>query len=201
MNTIKVKQLILKNQESAATENESQSVAYDNDLYFVQDIETIGELINTLYSIDVESFEIPWSIGTIASSVVSSNFIYLLVDESIDCNTVDCNSNKESNISKIIGYSILSKIFEIVNVDTIAVSPKYQGQKLGKFLLTKSIENLKMHDNSVESIQLEVRESNLRAINLYKSLGFTEDGIRKNYYPLLNTSKRENAILMSKSVI
>ena len=76
MNTIKVKQLILKNHESAATENESQSVAYDNDLYFVQDIETIGELINTLYSIDVESFEIPWSIGTIASSVVSSNFIY-----------------------------------------------------------------------------------------------------------------------------
>ena len=58
-----------------------------------------------------------------------------------------------------------------------------------------------MHDNSVESIQLEVRESNLRAINLYKSVGFTEDGIRKNYYPLLNTSKRENAILMSKSVI
>lgn len=201
MNTIKVKQLILKNHESAATENESQSVAYDNDLYFVQDIETIGELINTLYSIDVESFEIPWSIGTIASSVVSSNFIYLLVDESIDCNTVDCYSNKESNISKIIGYSILSKIFEIVNVDTIVVSPKYQGQKLGKFLLTKSIENLKIHDNSVESIQLEVRESNLRAINLYKSLGFTEDGIRKNYYPLLNTSKRENAILMSKSVI
>lgn len=154
-----------------------------------------------MYSIDVESFEIPWSIGTIASSVVSSNFIYLLVDESIDCNTVDCYSNKESNISKIIGYSILSKIFEIVNVDTIVVSPKYQGQKLGKFLLTKSIENLKIHDNSVESIQLEVRESNLRAINLYKSLGFTEDGIRKNYYPLLNTSKRENAILMSKSVI
>ena len=44
MNTIKVKQLILKKQESAATENESQSVAYDNDLYFVQDIETIGEI-------------------------------------------------------------------------------------------------------------------------------------------------------------
>jgi ribosomal-protein-alanine N-acetyltransferase len=201
MNKIKVKQLVLKNFESATSENGSQSSAYDNDLYFVQNTDSIGYLVSTLYRIDVESFDIPWSIATITSSVLSSNFIFLLVDDSIGSNTVECNSNKELNISKIVGYSIFSKIFEIVNLDTIAISPKYQGQKLGKLLLASSIEKLKIQDNSVESIQLEVRESNVKAINLYKSLGFTEDGIRKNYYPLLNTSKRENAILMSKSVI
>lgn len=201
MNKIKVKQLVLKNFESATSENGSQSSAYDNDLYFVQNTDSIGYLVSTLYRIDVESFDIPWSIATITSSVLSSNFIFLLVDDSIGSNTVECNSNKELNISKIVGYSIFSKIFEIVNLDTIAISHKYQGQKLGKLLLASSIEKLKTQDNSVESIQLEVRESNVKAINLYKSLGFTEDGIRKNYYPLLNTSKRENAILMSKSVI
>jgi ribosomal-protein-alanine N-acetyltransferase len=201
MNKIKVKQLVLKNFESATSENGSQSSAYDNDLYFVQNTDSIGYLVSTLYRIDVESFDIPWSTATITSSVLSSNFIFLLVDDSIGSNTVECNSNKELNISKIVGYSIFSKIFEIVNLDTIAISPKYQGQKLGKLLLASSIEKLKIQDNSVESIQLEVRESNVKAINLYKSLGFTEDGIRKNYYPLLNTSKRENAILMSKSVI
>lgn len=201
MNKIKVKQLVLKNFDSATSENGSQSSAYDNDLFFVQNMDSIGNLVSTLYRIDVESFDIPWSIATITSSVLSSNFIFLLVDDSIGSNTVDCNSNKDLNISKIVGYSIFSKIFEIVNLDTIAISPKYQGQKLGKLLLASSIEKLKIQDNSVESIQLEVRESNVKAINLYKSLGFTEDGIRKNYYPLLNTSKRENAILMSKSVI
>lgn len=201
MNKIKVKQLVLKNFDSATSENGSQSSAYDNDLFFVQNMDSIGNLVSTLYRIDVESFDIPWSIATITSSVLSSNFIFLLVDDSIGSNTVDCNSNKDLNISKIVGYSIFSKIFEIVNLDTIAISPKYQGQKLGKLLLASSIEKLKIQDNSVESIQLEVRESNVKAINLYKSLGFTEDGLRKNYYPLLNTSKRENAILMSKSVI
>ena len=201
MNKIKVKQLVLKNFDSATSENGSQSSAYDNDLFFVQNMDSIGNLVSTLYRIDVESFDIPWSIATITSSVLSSNFIFLLVEDSIGSNTVDCNSNKDLNISKIVGYSIFSKIFEIVNLDTIAISPKYQGQKLGKLLLASSIEKLKIQDNSVESIQLEVRESNVKAINLYKSLGFTEDGLRKNYYPLLNTSKRENAILMSKSVI
>ena len=40
---------------------------------------------------------------------------------------------------------------------------------------------------------LEVRESNLSAISLYKSFGFIGIGKRKNYY----SSPKENAILMS----
>ena len=43
---------------------------------------------------------------------------------------------------------------------------------------------------------LEVRESNVAARTLYKSLGFTEDGIRKNFYE----KPAEHAILMSKTL-
>ena len=46
----------------------------------------------------------------------------------------------------------------------------------------------------VTVIHLEVRESNTPARTLYEKLGFTVDGIRKNYYE----RPRENAVLMTR---
>jgi ribosomal-protein-alanine N-acetyltransferase len=40
---------------------------------------------------------------------------------------------------------------------------------------------------------LEVRESNVVALNMYRSLGFVEDGRRKEYYK----NNNEDAILMT----
>ena len=45
-------------------------------------------------------------------------------------------------------------------------------------------------------LYLEVRESNQPARGLYKSLGFEENGIRKNFYE----QPVENAVLMSKTL-
>ena len=47
----------------------------------------------------------------------------------------------------------------------------------------------------MESILLEVRPSNQRAITLYEHLGFLPIGRRKNYYPAANNT-REDAIVM-----
>ena len=46
----------------------------------------------------------------------------------------------------------------------------------------------------VENLYLEVSEDNNIAIALYKSLGFEEIGVRKNYYRKGSTSS--NAIIM-----
>lgn len=46
----------------------------------------------------------------------------------------------------------------------------------------------------VENFTLEVRESNLPAVRLYESLGFTVEGIRKNFY----RDPAENALIMWK---
>lgn len=43
---------------------------------------------------------------------------------------------------------------------------------------------------------LEVRESNQDAISFYKEKGFTEDGLRKDYY----TDPAEDAVLMSREL-
>ena len=46
-----------------------------------------------------------------------------------------------------------------------------------------------------ESVLLEVRPSNLRALQVYQRYGFAEIGRRKAYYPAHN-GQREDAIVM-----
>lgn len=50
--------------------------------------------------------------------------------------------------------------------------------------------------NGITKMMLDVRESNLTAINFYRHHGFTEDGIRKGYYG----NPTEDAILMSLEI-
>ena len=69
---------------------------------------------------------------------------------------------------------------------------EYQNKKIATKLLEYMFNDLKSHD--VESITLEVKITNEKAINLYKKFGFTKIGIRKGYY------KGIDGILMEKRV-
>lgn len=84
----------------------------------------------------------------------------------------------------IVGYinCWISDNTEILN---FCVDEKYQKQGIGT-LLYNEVEKIA---NGI--ISLEVRVSNLNAINFYLKKGFEKAAIRKNYY-----SNGENAILM-----
>jgi RimJ/RimL family protein N-acetyltransferase len=58
---------------------------------------------------------------------------------------------------------------------TIAIHEGYQGQGLGKALMSKLIDWARSHPK-IEKFELQVRASNTRAIKLYESLGFVEEG-------------------------
>lgn len=77
----------------------------------------------------------------------------------------------------------------------VLVSPSKRQQGLAKQLLTACL--AKCEAKGAERLMLEVRASNLHATNLYKSLGFEQDGKRKNYYPIENSSAKEDALLFS----
>lgn len=77
----------------------------------------------------------------------------------------------------------------------VLVSPAKRQQGLAKQLLTACL--AECETRGAERLMLEVRASNAPAINLYKSLGFEQDGKRKNYYPLVNSSAKEDALLFS----
>ncbi len=97
---------------------------------------------------------------------------------------------------KPVGYAVFSILFDEAELLRIGVLPQFQGAGIGHRLLQSSIKAL--HELGTKRLLLEVRQSNCAAIRLYKSLGFSEDGVRKGYYPLLEGSGREDAILMSK---
>ena len=81
----------------------------------------------------------------------------------------------------LIGYGGISRLgrtppFEY-EVHTIGVDPAYQGRGIGRRLLD---ELLNIAEGAV--VHLEVRTDNVTAIALYRSVGFTDVGLRKRYY-------------------
>ncbi len=63
---------------------------------------------------------------------------------------------------------------------TIAIHPDAQGKGNGRKLLQQFIESTSQ--NNIFDIFLEVAETNIRAINFYKSAGFENTGRRMAYY-------------------
>jgi len=81
-----------------------------------------------------------------------------------------------------------------LDILNFGVLNKQQKQGIGSMLWKRLLE--RALEKSVESIWLEVRESNTNAIKFYKSKGFTIIQMRKNFYKL----PTENALLMNLSI-
>ena len=96
----------------------------------------------------------------------------------------------------VAGYVLLSRALDEVTVLNIAVTPVCQGRGLGRLLLSAALRVA--GEDGARRCLLEVRASNRAAIALYRRCGFTEDGVRKGYYP--GESRREDALLMSKEL-
>lgn len=95
---------------------------------------------------------------------------------------------------RLVAYAMLQKIADEWHLHNIAVQDTLQGQGLGRYLLEEVIAQARQQHLTL--ILLEVRESNEAARHLYQKLGFTEDGVRKDYYAIPGEG-RENAVLMS----
>ena len=92
----------------------------------------------------------------------------------------------------IIGYIFTHKIDKDVQILNIAIDTAYQHKGHGNRLLSYFMDQL---DEDI-SIILEVRKSNFPAINLYLKYGFSELGIREEYY-----NDGEDAIVMKREFL
>ena len=126
---------------------------------------------------EADSSSHPWSEDMYRSSISSdSESVFLLHD----------NGEK-------IGAAVLMLVVDEAHLHNIFVLPARQGQGMGKHLLQRLLQYAR--DHHTNHMLLEVRQSNERALALYRSCGFTESGRRKNYYRVDQT-RREDAILM-----
>jgi ribosomal-protein-alanine N-acetyltransferase len=129
------------------------------------------------YKIELDVNPSPWKYETFLSSfeVGHKGLIY-----------------KKDNL--MIGFIIFSPISPEAHILSISVRNEMQSKGIGTLLLKSMLDQCKVMN--YKKIFLEVRVSNLKAINFYEKFGFSKDAIRNNYY----TDNSEDALLMSLSI-
>lgn len=132
------------------------------------------EDINKVAELEKNIFSMPWSEKSFRDTLTSQDTIYLV----------------EVFEEEIVGYCGIWISFDTADLCNMAVAPSQRRKGIAKRLL-QEIFSL-AEKRQVERILLEVRESNLGAIALYRESGFQQIGIRKGYYH----APEEDAILM-----
>ncbi|WP_164848061.1 ribosomal protein S18-alanine N-acetyltransferase [Lacticaseibacillus hulanensis] len=77
------------------------------------------------------------------------------------------------------------------HITNIAVHPQFQRQGIGRTLMELMLDRSKTM--GIQVVSLEVRLDNVHAQSLYRSLGFVDGRVRRNYY----TRERADAIDMA----
>ncbi|MDR2817658.1 MAG: ribosomal protein S18-alanine N-acetyltransferase [Oscillospiraceae bacterium] len=129
--------------------------------------------------IEAECGKETWSKANILSELQKENSICL----------VAINPDSDAVLGHIFAYSVLDEAY----INKVAVAKGSRGLGIGKFLVKIVLD--KAVNLGLESVMLEVRQSNLAAISLYLGCGFCEVGRRTGFYK----NPHEDAILMTFS--
>ena len=133
------------------------------------------EYIKDVADIEKACFSKPWNEISIAAELKNEfSRFYVAVED-----------------GKAVGFVGLYALSGEADIVRVGVLPQYRNRGIARAVLKKSLENV---DGDVF---LDVRESNAPAISLYRSLGFYDTGVRKNYY----SEPEEDAVLMKRDAV
>ena len=122
------------------------------------------ELAESLSQLEKSIFETAWDRGIINFKINSGEFIYWIYEQD----------------NQIVGYLAIQKTFADIHILGIGVLESHRNNSIAKKLTQELISYFEVSD--FNKILLEVRQSNNIAMSLYKSFGFKQYGVRKNYY-------------------
>jgi [ribosomal protein S18]-alanine N-acetyltransferase len=94
--------------------------------------------------------------------------------------------------NEIVAYAVVAHWEDHDHLISIAVRPVSRRKGLGEALLVELEKRL----SKERRLKLEVRQSNLAAIQLYSKRGFTKTGVAEGYY-----SDGEDAIIMERGPV
>jgi ribosomal-protein-alanine N-acetyltransferase len=124
------------------------------------DAERCGELEAQLFDGDD-----PWPASAFLSELAARHTLYVAARDA----------------AKLVGYAGIARLGLLppyeYEIHTIGVDPACQRQGIGRRLLDRLLE---FADGG--TVFLEVRTDNAAAIELYRSAGFVQVGLRKRYY-------------------
>jgi ribosomal-protein-alanine N-acetyltransferase len=133
--------------------------------------------IDDVVALEQSVFPHPWSRNNFLDSLTSGYDAWVLRDEA----------------GALAGYFLLMAAVDEAHLLDVAVAGSRQGTGLGRYLLDKVA--ARARGLGVESVLLEVRPSNGRALDVYRRYGYIEIGRRRAYYPA-HEGRREDAIVM-----
>ena len=134
------------------------------------------EDLEDLETMEKECFLDPWSRRSLEES---------FSDKNTGCIVAVRSGN-------ILGYVLYGAVLDECEIYRIAVAKSGRRQGIGALLL-KNLEEISK-DHQIMRILLDVREKNEGARGFYASMGFSVDGVRKNFYQ----NPGDHAVLMSK---
>lgn len=141
---------------------------------------TLGNL-DALVDLEEACFSVPWSRKSFEAELEGNQFSRTFILP---------HPEYEKN-SKVIGYICVWVVFEEIRFLNLAVRQEFCRQGLGRKLIHEVLQLAE--DAGCCRGMLEVRKSNVPAINLYEYFNFKAYATRKSYY----TNPTEDAILMS----
>lgn len=131
--------------------------------------------LDEVITIEEQAYEFPWTRGIFH-----------------DCLHVGYSCWIYEEAGQVQAYGVMSTGGGEAHILTVVVRKEARGRQLGRKIITHLLNIASKH--KVETVLLEVRPSNTVAVNLYQSMGFSEIGIRKDYYP--DKKGREDALIM-----
>jgi ribosomal-protein-alanine N-acetyltransferase len=123
------------------------------------------EDLDEVLEIERLSFKTPWSRAAFRYEIVQNRVARCVVVRAE---------------ARLAGYLCLWEIGHEIHITNLAVHPHRRGQGLARALLQATLEDGRAR--GVTLAFLEVRPSNVEALGLYESLGFSVIGRRKGYY-------------------
>ena len=131
-------------------------------------------------------------IATLEKEIFSDAWSLKSLEETYEQKNAEIFAAKDQE--KLIGYVIFYYVLDEGEIARIATAPALRRCGTATEMFRVLVDFCLEHQ--IEKIMLEVRDSNESARRFYRKCGFTEDGIRKNYYE----NPKENAVLLSKNL-
>lgn len=135
-----------------------------------------AEDLPAIMAIEARGHAFPWTVGNFRDGLQNGYYMVVMEEE-----------------GTVLGYGIVQIILDEGHLLNITIDPSLHGRGLGRTLLLHLLDYARHH---TDTLFLEVRPSNHRAIALYQTSGFNEIGNRRNYYPAKGGG-REDALLMA----
>lgn len=111
---------------------------------------------------------------------ITESYVTAFLDKSLSSGLIIVAENPDDSdelIAEIHAYKTGIHVFDhVLSELTIVVHPKFQGMKIGRTIFTIFLEEIARNRTDVGRVELIARESNIKAIELYQSLGFQVEG-------------------------